>query len=55
MAILSFSLKEMNYFIQQGCITLIKRDSECIYCIMLHQIYLIKNAILLNFLFIKKS
>ncbi len=45
---LTFIYIEMNTFIQQECIKLVKSDSEDIYNGQI-------NAVLLNFLFIKES
>jgi len=45
-------LKEMNTFIQQGCITLIKRDSKDIHDVL--KILLQRNVVLLRILFIKE-
>ncbi len=45
-------MEEINTFIQQGWIQLIKIDSKLIY-IVLKDFYLKINAVLLNFLFIK--
>ncbi len=47
---LNHFLKEINTFIQQGCIKLIKSDSKD-----LQYIFFLINAVLLNFLFIKES
>ncbi len=44
-------MKEINTFIHQGCIKLIKSDSKLIYKIFIFQI----NAVLLNCLFIQES
>jgi len=44
--------KEMNTFIQQGCITLIKRDSKDIHDVL--KILLQRNVVLLRILFIKE-
>ncbi len=48
-----FFFKEINTFIQQGCINLIKTDSKDIYNVKKISVYI--NVIVLNFLFTKKS